>query len=194
MKVKSQRTAFKRLLAILFLVPVSVGLCCWVTGAVLSCPAELPRRADLVVVLGGDDATRYVRGRQLVVSGYSQHLLLSNPSDAARQDVLKSLQDVDVQFDSWPQSTWQEAQCVHAWMQANGWKSVLVVSDPPHLLRVGYAFASNLRGTGLSYALVATNPSWWSAWRWWQNPVSKNFVISEVVKLIYYVGRYRFGF
>jgi len=119
--------------------------------------------------------------------------LFINPSDAERQDAQKTLRGRDVYFDSTPRNTWQEAQTVRFWMQVNGWQSVLVVSDPPHLLRVGYAFASNLRGTGLTYALVATNPPWWSAWRWWQNPQSRGFVVSEVLKLVYYLGRYRFG-
>ena len=47
-------------------------------GIVLSLPAELPRHVDAVVVLGGDAGTggRYVRGRDLVLAGYSGRLIL----------------------------------------------------------------------------------------------------------------------
>ncbi len=69
----------------------------------------------------------------------------------------------------------------------------LVVSDPPHLLRLQYAWFSSFRGTDLIYTLIASNPPWWNPWRWWQNPVSVEFVESEVLKLGYYLLHYRFG-
>lgn len=184
---------FVRWLVVLLLLPCLLYLCFLTVGVWLSSPAKSPLRADAVVVLGGGAGVRYARGRELLLDGQSSHLLVINPSYSERQDAQLTLGNKDVRFDSTPRSTWQEAQTVRAWMQANGWKSVLVVSDPPHLLRVGYAFASNLRGTGLTYALVATNPPFWSAWRWWQNPVSRGFVGSEVLKLVYYLVRYRFG-
>ena len=116
-------------------------------GALLASPAALPQRANLVVVLGGDDeGARYARGRQLVLDGYSAHMWQSNPKAVDRVDALAKLPGVAVHFDSAPGNTWQEAQAVQAWMQAHGYKSALVVSDPPHLLRVGFAFASNLWG------------------------------------------------
>jgi hypothetical protein len=45
----------------------------------------------------------------------------------------------------------------------------------------------------LTYSLIATNPPWWSTWRWWANPHSVSFVESEVLKLGYYLVQYRFG-
>lgn len=78
-------------------------------------------------------------------------------------------------------------------MQANGWRSARVVSDPPHLLRVNYAWFSNFWDSDFSYTLIASNPPWWSAWRWWANPQSSSFVGDEVLKLGYCVARYRFG-
>ena len=78
-------------------------------------------------------------------------------------------------------------------MQAKGWRTVLVVSDPPHLLRLQYAWFSSFRGTDLTYTLIASNPPWWNPWRWWQNSVSVEFVESEVLKLGYYLLHYRFG-
>jgi uncharacterized SAM-binding protein YcdF (DUF218 family) len=163
-------------------------------GALLASPAALPQRADLVVVLGGDyDGARYARGRQLVLDGFSTRLWQSNPKAAERIDALTKLPGVTVHFDSAPGNTWQEAQAVQVWMQAHGYKSALVVSDPPHLLRVGYAFASNLWGNGLKFTLIASQPTWWSAWSWWQNQQSLQFVKAEVAKLGYYLVRYRFG-
>lgn len=162
-------------------------------GALLSFPAELPRRADAVVVLGGDQyGDRYARGRELLVAGYSARLLLINRSASERVDAQSRLQGVEVRIDNLPRSSWQEAKAVRAWMEAYGWRSVLVVSDPPHMLRLRYTWSSIFRGTDLAYTLIATNPPWWSTWRWWRNPDSADFVSSEVLKLGYYIVRYRF--
>ena len=76
----------------------------------------------------------------------------------------------------------------------NGKALRVVVSDPPHMLRLRYTWGSVLRGTGMDYTLVATAPPWWPGWRWWRNPGASDFVGNEVLKLGYYVLRYRFGF
>ena len=176
----------------LLLLP-EISLLGYVTaGALLSLPADLPRRTDAVVVVGGGDGARYIRGRKLVMAGYSQRLLLINSSSSEREDALQSLQGVEVRIDDLPQNSWQEAQAVRAWMTTYGWRSVMVVSDPPHLLRLRYTWSSVLRGMDVTYFLVSSDPTWWSAWAWWQNPLSAQFVGDEVLKLGYYVLRYRF--
>lgn len=163
-------------------------------GAVLSSPAASPHHADVVVVLGGGDGSRYARGRELVQANYGARMVMFEPSMAERQDVMAHLRFVEFWDDVHPQNSWGEAQAVRIWMQANGFHTALVVSDPPHLLRVNYAWFSNFRGTDLSYTLISSKPPWWSAWHWWANPQSTRFVESEVLKLGYYVVRYRFGF
>ena len=120
--------------------------------------------------------------------------MLINGTESQRKDAKSWLAAVDVQTENLPRHSWQEAQAVRARMQANGWKSVLVVSDPPHMLRLRYVWASNFRGTGLTYTLVATDPPWWSAWRWWRTKQASDFVGDEVLKLGYYVLRYPLGF
>ena len=55
------------------------------------------------------------------------------------------------------------------WMEANGVRHVLVVSDPQHMLRVSYSWWSVFRGSGLRYTFVAAPTPDWSAWHWWEN-------------------------
>ena len=162
-------------------------------GAVLASPARSPHNVDLVVVLGGG-ADRYPRGRDLVLAGYSKRLLLISPSAAERKDAQSRLPGVELVFDDSPVHTWGEAQMVRAHMLTNGWRTALVVSDPPHLLRVAYSWSSAFRGTDLSYTLVSSDPPWWPGWRWWRDPSASAFVGDEVLKLVYYVLRYPFGF
>jgi len=178
-----------------FLLLPEVSLLGYLTaGAVLAAPSGVPHAADAVVVLGGDGTDwRYTRGRELIRAGYSKQLVLIEPNAVDRKDALANLPGVVIWDDVLPGNSWGEAQVTRKRMQANGWKSVLVVSDPPHMLRLRYAWFSNFRGSDLSYTLIATNPPWWSAWRWWANPLSNSFVENEVLKLGYYVLRYRFG-
>ena len=71
--------------------------------------------------------------------------------------------------------SWGEALAVRDRMQAEGLRTVMVVSDPPHMLRLSYTWGSILRGTGLDYTLVATNPPWWRCWSLvacWRRPRS----------------------
>ena len=163
-------------------------------GAVLSYPAAAPKRADVIVVLGGDFSNgRYTRGLELLRASYSSHLVLIEPNADDRKHALANVPGVEIWDDVSPSNSWGEATVARTRMQANGWRTALVVSDPPHLLRVGYAWSSNLWGAGLSYTLISANPAWWSAWRWWANPQSSRFVGDEVLKLGYYLMRYRFG-
>ena len=167
-------------------------------GALLAAPAGAPRHVDAVVVLGGDWAAggvtgRYRRGRDLVLAGYSRRLILIYPGTADVADAKARLSSVEV-LDATPmRGSWGEAVAVRRYMQAQGLRSVLVVSDPPHMLRLLYTWTANFRGTGLEFRLVATNPTWWSGWRWWREPQAARFVGNEVNKLAGYLAKYRFG-
>ena len=165
------------------------------TGALLSAPAGEARSVDAVVVLGGDGGTggRYARGRVLVLAGYSNRLILLYPSATEIKDALAKVPSVDIVDSMDGRGSWGEALAVRERMQAEGLHTVMVVSDPPHMLRLRYTWGSILRGTGLDYTLVATTPPWWPGWRWWRNPGASDFVGNEVLKLGYYVVRYRFG-
>jgi len=166
----------------------------FMAGAVVSFPAEQPRPVDLVVVVGGADTDRYERGRDLVLAGYSKRLVLIEPNDGDIKDAVRRVPGVQVWDDFEPRTSWAEAKNVRARMQAEGLRSVMVVSYPPHLLRLRYTWGSIFRGSELSYTLIASDAPWWSTWRWWQHPRAAAFVDSEFLKLGYYVVQYRFGF
>ena len=175
------------------LVPELALLGFFAAGAALSFPAGTPRAVDVVVVLGGG-TERQIRGKALVLAGYSKRLLVIHAGESLRQDLRGRLPDAELIFDDTPRQSWDEAQMARIRMQTNGWHTALVVSDPPHLLRVAYAWSSAFRWTDLTYTLISTDPPWWPGWRWWRNPTSAAFVDSEVLKLGYYLLRYPFGF
>ena len=188
-----RRRAVPTLLLVFLLLPEWALLAFFSAGTLPSLPASLPHHADVVVVLGGG-LDRYPRGRDLVLAGYAERMVLFEPNAVERQDALARLRLVEIRDDVRPANSWTEAKVVRAWMQANGWHTALVVTDPPHLLRVAHAWSSTFRGTDLTYTLVPSDPPWWPGWRWWRDPRSAAFVDSEVFKLGFYVLRYPFGF
>ena len=162
-------------------------------GAIMELPASEPVAADAVIVLGEDPGHRYARGKALLLAGYADTLVLILPLPHVLQDATSHLPGVKIHIDRTADSTWTEAQIMRRWMEANGIRHVLVVSDPQHMLRVSYSWWSVFRGSGLRYTLVAAPQVSWSAWHWWDNEAVAINVGMEFLKLVYYVGRYRFG-
>ena len=162
-------------------------------GAIMELPASEPVAADAVVVLGEDPGHRYLRGKELLQAGYADTLVLILPLPHVLQDATSRLPGVKIHIDRTADSTWSEAQIMRRWMEANGIRHVLVVSDPQHMLRVSYSWWSVFRGSGLRYTLVAAPQANWSAWHWWENEALAINAGMEVLKLAYYVGRYQFG-
>ena len=75
------RTIWLRLLLLMMLLSGLAGLVYLCAGACLAWPAAQPRHVDAVVVLGGGDGARYARGRELVLAGFAQQLVLIAPND-----------------------------------------------------------------------------------------------------------------
>ena len=74
-------TILLRLLLLMMLLSGLAGLAYLCAGAWLAWPAAQPRHVDAVVVLGGGDGARYARGRELVLAGFAQQLVLIEPND-----------------------------------------------------------------------------------------------------------------
>ena len=84
-------------------------------------------------------------------------------------------------------NTHQESINIAALMTTQHWRSVLVVSDPPHIQRINYCLEALFKHNGLSYRLIASDIPSWHTGRWWQEPRWLFFCVSEVIKLVYYV-------
>jgi len=177
-------------------------------GQWLAAPGMAPKpealRADLIVSLGGDAGARIETALALYKAGVAPFVLLTGKeggSSAARAHVLEwreamALADgvsrSAVLTDAVASNTWEEGLATRALMQQRGWTRVVVVSDPPHMRRVDWVWAKVFAGSGMSYRLVASEPAWWRPEAWWRDERSAAFVLMEVLKLGYYVGRYVF--
>ena len=102
----------------------------------------------------------------MLLGFFTTGALLSAPAGEARTVDAVVVPGVEIVDSMDERGSWGEALAVRARMQAEGLRSVMVVGDPP----------------------------WRPGWRWWRNPEASGFVGNEVLKLGYYVVRYRFGF
>ena len=171
-------------------------------GVFLEAPGQQPASADLIVVLGGDNGNRVIQAAELWRQGFAPRLLmtgLSNSPEEARPYYLnwraQFLLDRDVPreailYDDYSGNSWEEAVNTFALLQARGWKRVIVVSDPPHMRRLRWVWGKVFDGSGIDVSLVSSRPRWWDARQWWHNNLAMKFVVSEYLKLAYYILRY----
>lgn len=170
-------------------------------GFLVSFHASKPDKADVIVVLGGDDGLRVRKGAELYKKGFARHILLtgidsryyrpSHPNWRERKLMALGVPRSAIEVDTWSETTWEEAENAAETMDRKGWDSAIVVSDPPHMLRLHQSWKRAFeKAPKKRFILVATAPEWWNRWLWWQNRTSQRFVISEVKKNLFYSVMY----
>ena len=164
--------------------------------------AQQPEKADLIVVLGGDNGSRVDKAAELYARGFAPKLLLTGLEGGHSKTRLHYLnwraqylvdqgipQDA-LLFDRLSASSWEEAVNTLRLMQLANLSRVLIVSDPPHLRRLSVTWGKVFAGSGKEFRLVAARMESWNAARWWYNSASAQFVVAEYTKLIYYLATY----
>jgi len=170
-------------------------------GRVLDVSTELASPADLIVVLGGASmGDRLKKGSELYNRGLSDHILVTGFSSNTEKLAplildwrIKYLNGLGVPItsilqDSYARTTWMEVSAINQLCLDKHWRRVIVVSDPPHMLRLSWIMKKVPINSGLEYQLVASNPEWWHRDRVWANTTSASFAIMEFIKIIYYMS------
>lgn len=170
-------------------------------GYIVSRPAGQPQQADAIVILGGDSGARSLRGLELYRMQFAPLILLTVvgdkelPTEYAIGGRVKILSDGGIrkdviEFVPAARNSWQEAERILSLARSRGFRRVIVVSDPPHMLRLEWTWRKVFRGETVSYVLLPSSPAWWNAGRWWKNRQSFRFVVTEYLKLGYYFVKY----
>lgn len=196
-----RRTALVGLLLVTVAV-VLLGLGFRSLGVWVAAGAAPPVRADVIVALGGDDGHRVRKVAEVFRAGYASTVLISGLEGSPQRERayylnwrVKVLADAGVAADrilveSAASNSFQEARATLALLQGRGWKKALVVSDPPHMRRLDWVWGKVFAASGKSYVLVASEPAWWDAEQWWASEKSAQFVLTELIKMGYYVWKY----
>ena len=185
------------LFSLLFIITLSASLF-FSLGLIISHDAGNPEKTDVIVVLGGDNGLRVRKGAELYNAGYADHVILTgiderfyrpeHPNWRERRMVALGVPKNAIRVDVNSRTTWEEALNTSKTMDKKGWKSAIIVSDPPHMLRLHQTWNRAFEGSSKRFILVATQPKWWQPLLWWKNRESYQFVVSEVQKNLFYVA------
>jgi uncharacterized SAM-binding protein YcdF (DUF218 family) len=174
----------------------------WHAGSFLSAPTGIPLPADCIVALGGDSGDRIVKVLELYRHGLAPVILLTGVEDSpagaktayltwrAEYLVKAGVPTAALLYDVRSANSMEEAINTLALARARGWKRVMVVSDPPHMRRLSLAWSKAFRGAEPAYTLVASDPPWWRERAWWQSERAAQYIITEYIKIGYYLARY----
>lgn len=104
--------------------------------------ADSPRRADAILVLGGLQDGREYYALSLAQRGLAPTVFVSNPYDEPSK-YMRSVCDEPhgvevICFDPSPRTTRGEARALRDEAARRGWKSVMVVTNTPHVTRAKY--------------------------------------------------------
>ncbi len=165
-----------------------------------------PKKADLIVSLGGDSGCRIRKAVSLYQQGFSrsQQLLYTGndsiskqlePSQSKQQYLRRhGLQSINcIHIDTTQiTNTMEEVYFVKQYMQAHHYRRVIFVSHPHHSRRVATLakWVADYKRAGLTFMVVSCEPSWWNASSYYQNETAVKASLREVAKLLYNIVKY----
>lgn len=89
-------------------------------------------------------------------------------------------------------STAAEALALRSLCQRQRWRSLIVVTSPPHARRARLILREVFAGSGISVAVVPVAPHWYQPDTWWRSWLGWQATLSEYFKLgLYLVGYHR---
>jgi uncharacterized SAM-binding protein YcdF (DUF218 family) len=144
---------------------------------------EAPQKADVIIILGGDAANRVPYGAELCKLGYADKVLLSGHAMIGPTLTSGILLNAILMEDR-SQTTFENAQYSLKIVQNQGYKSAIVVTSPYHTRRASIIFIHFFKGIHLTICPVSYNPAMTQSW--WKDNNSRQFVISEYLKLVWY--------
>jgi len=170
----------------------------------MATPFSEAEPANVIVALGGDSGARSAKALELYRARIASNIVLSSidiPLNSQqryssldwRGDYLseRGVPASVITYLTLPTNTWTEAKALLHLMTSKGWKSAVVVSDPPHMRRLAWIFGTlNTDCVNVRIQVVRSDPSWWVVREWWGLWHSTRFVFLEFSKNIYYRWEY----
>jgi uncharacterized SAM-binding protein YcdF (DUF218 family) len=146
---------------------------------------EMPQKSDVIIILAGDYGERVAYGGKLYLSGYADKVLLSgNDSGMKQQALSQGIPESAILLEDQSRTTFENAKYSFKIVQAQGFKSVIVVTSPYHTRRASIIFTQFFRGIFLTICPVPYNPA--MTRNWGKDGYSTQFVVSEYLKLVWH--------
>lgn len=150
-------------------------------------------RVDAVVVLSGDDGDRLALAIEMHEKGMAPNLVITDTTNAANRRLKKEAQaggfpedDIFVthlQVDS----TADEAVAVRDLSQKEGWRALMIVTDPYHSFRARLIFRRAFRNTETEIFVRPVVGHWFRSTTWFFHMAGWQYVLMEFGKLFKYL-------
>ena len=152
---------------------------------------QQPAKSDMVICLGGGTVERVKRSVALLEEGYASknRFLLLGESWYNQPYLSKKYPNLPVLIDETPKNTKEEILYLKKYMVVHGYRSALIVTDPPHSRRVK-VLLSLLHVPGdekMDFRIVSSEQPWWDAENYYRNAHARNTVMHESVKVVFRV-------
>ena len=157
--------------------------------------------ADVIVVLAGNSPFRARHAETLYARGLAPAVIISNEPLSShgvqttwlelRQHGLVRLaipDDAIVPIPEISDSTYDEALRSREIMQARGWRSAILVTDPFHMRRALLTFRQAFEPAGLTVVASPAEGSKYGVDTWWTDRNATMRVAQEYLKLGYYLA------
>jgi len=155
------------------------------------------------VPLGGGGVGRVAQAAALVEDGYATWLLATD-AEIDLPGIRDSYSELVRQEAQWQgvaperilmargvvQTTCDEALAVRTLAQEQGWRSLLIVTDPFHTRRARLTFRTVFRGTGITVAVRPVESAEYDPEAWWRSADGLRETWTEYAKLALYLLGY----
>jgi len=164
---------------------------------------QSPVKADLVVCLGGGYVERLNKGIQLYKEGFADKIVFTGPGigENDKDDKIgfwkipffeeHGVRRSDIFFLENMKNTYTEIKTIKEYMQKYRYKTVLIVSDPPHSNRIQYLVnLFQYKKNNLNVKIIASDVWWWNKNKYFDSFRSFWEAMKEVLGMGYYYVRY----
>lgn len=165
-----------------------------------------PRRADYVMLLGGDHQTRPFVAAALVGEGWARRVLVceSAPTPQSIDGILPPAHEIScrillnqgvppddvVVLRGAVATTHDEAKTLAAFLEDHPDVRVLAVTSDYHTRRSRWILSRSLADRSDAVSFVSAPTDYCDMNRWWRDQWGMRFVVSEYLKLAFYLVRY----
>ncbi len=160
--------------------------------------------ADAIVVLGGGGQERVLHGARLFGENYVDWFVVTNmPFNVPGiRTLYGELMQREAIYQGVPidrilivpgvvETTYEEAKAMRQLAQEQGWRSLIVVTDPFHTRRARMAFCEVFKGSNIAVAVRPVNEHWYHPDSWWQSRDGLRTTWTEYAKLILHFSGYK---
>lgn len=153
---------------------------------------ELPQKSDLIVSLGGDsELNRIKKAANLFKNNYANTILITGYNEKIKYKNLNlkrltylegesiDINQIYIAYNT--KNTLSEIIYIYNFMKFNSLKSALIVTDPPHSLRIQAIIKLMKFNKDIKFSIISSNPNWWDFYK--LNHSSLEFILKECIKI-----------